>query len=67
MRSLKLLDIVCLVLVIVGALNWGLIGLFDFNIVTVIFGSMALLVKLIYILIGLSALFLVYVKFLKKE
>ncbi len=44
-------------LVIVGALNWGLIGLFDFNLVSVIFGTWPMLEKLIYIFVGLSALY----------
>jgi len=42
------------VLVIVGAINWGLIGLFKLNLVTAIFGSLAGLENIIYILIGLS-------------
>ncbi|KKU32311.1 hypothetical protein A3K29_05860 [Candidatus Collierbacteria bacterium RIFOXYB2_FULL_46_14] len=44
-------------LVIVGALNWGMIGLFDFNLVSTIFGAWPWLEKLIYILVGLSAIF----------
>ncbi|MDZ4227615.1 MAG: DUF378 domain-containing protein [Candidatus Levybacteria bacterium] len=42
------------ILVIVGAINWGLVAIFQLNIVTVIFGSMAGLESIIYILIGLS-------------
>jgi len=44
-------------LVIVGALNWGLVGLFDFNLVSTIFGAWPWIEKLIYILVGLSAVF----------
>jgi len=44
------------ILVIVGALNWGLIGLFKLNLVSAIFGSMAGLENIIYILIGLSGI-----------
>jgi len=44
-------------LVIVGALNWGLLGLFDFNLVSTIFGAWPWVEKLIYILVGLSAVF----------
>lgn len=43
-------------LVIVGALNWGLVALFDFNLVSAIFGSWPAVEKLIYIVIGLAAL-----------
>lgn len=44
-------------LVIVGAVNWGLIGLFGFNLVSAIFGTWPMMEKLIYILVGVSALY----------
>ncbi len=44
-------------LVLVGALNWGLVGLFGFNLVSLIFGAWPMVEKLIYILVGLSALY----------
>lgn len=44
-------------LVIVGALNWGLIGFFNYNLVSMVFGSWPMLEKLIYILVGLSAIY----------
>ena len=40
----------------VGGINWGLVGLFDWNLVEVVFGSWPWLVKIVYILVGLSAL-----------
>lgn len=43
------------ILVLVGALNWGLVGLFDFDLVATIFGEMTTLSRLVYILVGLSA------------
>ncbi|MGG1576017.1 DUF378 domain-containing protein [Fictibacillus sp. NRS-1165] len=43
-------------LVVIGALSWGLIGLFDFNVVTAIFGSGSTLTQIIYVLVGLSGL-----------
>lgn len=43
-------------LVLIGALNWGLVGLFEFNIVTAIFGT-GTLTKVVYILVGLSAIY----------
>lgn len=46
-------------LVIVGALNWGLIGLFNFNLVTAIFGSLASIERIVYILVGLSGVYLI--------
>src|SRR3546814_15270885 len=50
------LNIVTLILLIIGGLNWGLVGLFEFNLVAAIFGEMSLLSQIIYILVGLSAL-----------
>lgn len=44
-------------LVIVGALNWGLVGLFDFNLVNMLFGAWPMVEKLVYILVGLSAVY----------
>lgn len=44
-------------LVIVGALNWGLVALFDLNLVSAIFGTWPGVEKLIYVLVGLSALY----------
>jgi uncharacterized membrane protein YuzA (DUF378 family) len=48
----------CLVLVIVGGLNWGLVGLFGFDLVATIFGEMSFLSRLVYDLVGLSAVYL---------
>ncbi|MBS3157505.1 DUF378 domain-containing protein [Candidatus Woesearchaeota archaeon] len=52
----SVLDRVTLVLVIVGGVNWGLVGAFNFNLVNVILGSVAWLERLVYVLVGLSAL-----------
>lgn len=43
-------------LVLVGALNWGLVGLFNFNLVETLFGAWPMVVKVVYILVGLSAI-----------
>ena len=48
------------IFVIVGALNWGLVGLFNFNLVTAIFGNFPMLARGIYFLVGLSGLYLIY-------
>lgn len=45
-----------LVLTIIGALNWGMIGLFDFNLVEAIFGVETVLTKLVYSLVGVTGL-----------
>ncbi|MBO7244086.1 MAG: DUF378 domain-containing protein [Alphaproteobacteria bacterium] len=52
---IKILAIICLI----GALNWGLIGIFGFDLVAAIFGQMSLLSRLIYTIVGLSAVALV--------
>jgi hypothetical protein len=54
---MKVLNAVALVLVIVGGLNWGLVGLFDFNLVSAIFGIDSWFTNLIYILVGLAAIY----------
>lgn len=53
---MRILDIIAIVLLIIGGINWGLIGLFDFNLVAAIFQFPAL-ITLIYILVGLSAIY----------
>ena len=54
---MKTLNLVTLVLVIIGGINWGLVGAFQFDLVAAIFGGQdALLSRIVYILVGLSAL-----------
>ena len=54
---MRALDIITLILVIVGGLNWGLVGAFDFDLVAALFGDMSGLSRVVYILVGLSALY----------
>lgn len=56
MKKMKALHMVAWILVIVGALNWGLVGAFDFNLVMKILGTGAI-AKVVYILVGLSAVY----------
>ena len=53
---MAILQKVALVLTIIGALNWALIGIFDFNLVTFIFGDASFLTRLVYILIGIAGI-----------
>jgi uncharacterized membrane protein YuzA (DUF378 family) len=53
----KVLSIVTACLIIVGGLNWGLVGLFGFNLVDRIFGNLSVLSRITYVLVGLSALY----------
>ena len=54
----KTLDYIALIVVFIGAVNWGLIGFFNFNLVALIFGSMSWISRIIYALVGLSGLYL---------
>ncbi|OTG62533.1 DUF378 domain-containing protein [Acinetobacter sp. ANC 3903] len=58
--KLNTIDWIAYVLAIIGGLNWGLIGAFDFNLVAAIFGDMSPLSRIVYVLVGLSALYLIY-------
>lgn len=62
---MQALDKVALILVIVGGLNWGLVGLLDLNLVTTILGE-GTLTNVVYDLVGLSALLVAYNTFMKK-
>jgi uncharacterized membrane protein YuzA (DUF378 family) len=53
---MRIINTLTLVLLIVGGLNWGLIGLFGFDLVAAIFGEMSALSRVVYTLVGLSAL-----------
>ncbi len=54
---LKVIDIITGILLIIGGLNWGLVGFFGFNLVDTIFGSFAIGARIVYALVGLSALY----------
>ena len=56
--SSKGLDYTLLTLVIIGAINWGLIGFFRFDLVAFLFGNMSWLSRIIYALVGISGLYL---------
>lgn len=53
---MKVIDTIALVLIIIGAINWGLVGIFNFNLVDAIFGAMSVISRIIYILVGISGL-----------
>ncbi len=60
MAKLSGLDLVSFILLIIGGLNWLLIGIFSFDLVAWIFGTMSTLSIIIYILVGLSALYVLF-------
>lgn len=55
----KFLDCTALTITIIGALNWGLIGLFKFNLVAFIFGDMTWLSRIVYVIVGICGLYLI--------
>ena len=57
MKKLNGLEIVSLVLIIVGGLNWLLVGVFSFDLVAAIFGEMSIISRIVYTLVGLSAIY----------
>lgn len=61
MNKLNFLDWLTIILVIVGALNWGLVGFFSFDLVAAIFGVMSVISRVVYALVGLSAIYLLFV------
>ena len=55
---MKILNFIALLLLIIGGLNWFLVGVFNLNLVSVFFGHMTLISRVIYILVGLSGLYI---------
>lgn len=58
MNKLNYLDWLAIILVVVGGLNWGLVGLLDFDLVAMIFGDMSTISRVVYSLVGLGAVYL---------
>jgi uncharacterized membrane protein YuzA (DUF378 family) len=56
-KNMKMLHMVAFLLVIIGGINWLVVGLFDLNLVSLVFGE-SLVAKLVYILVGLSAVYI---------
>lgn len=54
---MKTLDYIALIFVIIGAINWGLIGFFGFDLVAAIFGDMSFLSRVIYAVVGICGLY----------
>jgi uncharacterized membrane protein YuzA (DUF378 family) len=55
--KMSTIDWIAFILVAVGALNWGLVGLFGFDLVATLFGDMTLISRIIYVLVGISAVY----------
>lgn len=60
---MKVIDKIALVLVIIGAIVWGIVGIFNFNVVDALFGTGSIISKIIYILVGISGLWAIKLLF----
>ena len=56
---MKWLDYLALTLVIIGAINWGLIGFFQFDLVAFLFGGLSLISRIIYAVVGIAGLYMI--------
>lgn len=56
---MKTINIICLTLAIIGAINWGLIGFFDYNLVNALFGSGSAISRVVFGIVGLAGLYLI--------
>ena len=54
---MRTFDILAAILVVVGAVNWGLVGLFQFDLVATLFGDMSAISRMVYVLVGLAGAF----------
>lgn len=57
---MKTIKTIALILVIIGGLNWGLVGLLNFDLVAAIFGNMSVISRVVYTLVGLSAILVAF-------
>lgn len=60
MGKLNVLDWIALILLVIGGLNWGLVGVFKFDLVKAIFGDMTIVSRIIYIVVGIAALYTIF-------
>lgn len=62
MKNLSTLDWIALLLLVIGGINWGLVGLFQFDLVTTIFGrSASMVARAVYSLVGLSGIYILVI------
>ncbi|HKL23123.1 MAG TPA: DUF378 domain-containing protein [Candidatus Nanoarchaeia archaeon] len=59
----KTLDIIALILIIIGGLNWGLVGFFQFDLVAAIFGAMSIAARVVYAIVGIAAIYGIFAFF----
>lgn len=67
MKKMGTIDWIALVLVVIGAINWGLVGFFQYDLVAAIFGDMSTVSRIVYDLVGISGLYLIIAAMTKKS
>lgn len=66
MKGMSVVDVVVMLLVVVGGLNWGLVGAFNINLVELAFGGAgSVFTRVVYVLVGLAAVYMLYGVFVK--
>ena len=60
---METLQKIALIFTVIGAINWGLIGFFDFNLVTTLFGDGSMLTRIVYMIIGIAGIINIYTLF----
>jgi len=66
MGKFNILDWIAFIIMVIGGLVWGLIGFFDFNLITTIFGDETVISRIIYAVVGIAALYLLIVAITKQ-
>ena len=61
MKNLSTFDWIALGLLVIGGLNWGMISVFNIDLVSLVFGNMTMLTRIVYGLVGLSAVYSIYI------
>lgn len=65
-KKMSAFDMTAFILLLIGGLNWGLVGLFSFDLVRALFGTIPVLQNAVYTLVGVAALYNIYVFYMKK-
>jgi uncharacterized membrane protein YuzA (DUF378 family) len=67
MKKMSVLGWIAFILVIIGGLNWGLVGLLNLDLVGVLFGAMSTVARVVYVLVGLGAVYMLIGAFMKPK
>lgn len=59
-KKYSVLGWICFILVVIGGINWGLVGIFGFNLVAFLFGAWPIVERIIYVLVGVAAVILIF-------